>query len=510
VRVIGRDGGNLRLTQYAATRGKAVALDVDVSKATALVLSFLSGPDTFVYNFRLSGTARVLMPARLPANPLPAGATPVNMAGAAYSCNASQASATTPLTVTLVGLPTAGSFKATDCGQVALSNVPSKGTLVLRYGLDDQSTAGSMMLSVRVLDAKGHLLRKAVGTPFIGSGLQPLWVDLSGAHSVTLAASGSPSSTLDVTAVGVLPRRLPVYRLPDRIISGGSPSGTAIVDPRAFVSTCNSSVGTDDVTVAHQLVFGGTYLSTYDCGQTSLIFCCTNARGSFHALFGAPDTDSGNNKAPVATVVIKDKNNKVLRQLTVHASFAARGVPIDISVNGASVLAISFRGDSGILYNMSLTGIATISQLVYAPTEPPLAVPGGVAVSPYDLTLSCNAAVSTSDVRLVGATTLEGWALSGTDCGQATLDLRGGKYPRHQFYARVGIAVGQPPDTVATIHVSVLGSGGKVLRAQNVVVRYGFGTLPFQANLAGATAVQLSWTHIHALSAVVVYDVTTT
>lgn len=511
VRVIGVDGSDVRLTQYTAVRGKALTIAVDVSKADAVALSFLSQPTAFVYGFRLSGSARLLAPLPAPGSLLPAGAAPVNMATAAYSCNAAKAVATTPLTVTLVGLPTAGSFSGTACGQVSLSLAAgTHGTLALRYGLDDKSTGGAMTLSVRVLDGQGRLLRKAIGAPFIGAGLQSLWVDLSGARSVVMAVDGSPSSTLDVTAVAILPRRLPLYHIPDHTISGGSPNGVAIIDPRAFVSTCNSGVGTGDTTIAGSVVVGGAYLSTDQCGETSLVFCCTTARGSFHALFAAASTDTASPRIPTATVVIKNKDNKVLRRLTVHAAVGAPGVPITISVNGASVLSISFGGDSAVLYDLRLSGTATIAQLFYPPTEPPVAVPGGTVVNPHDLSFSCNASIAGSDVRLVGATTLEGWALSGTDCGQATLSLRSGKYPRHMFYARAGIAVGQPPDTVATLHVAVLGAGGKVVRAQDVVARYGFGTLPTRISLAGGAAVQITWTHVHNVESVVVYALTTT
>ena len=51
-----------------------------------------------------------------------------------------KASATTPLTATLVGIPTAGSFTGTGCGKVALA-IPANthGTLALRYGADDRT-----------------------------------------------------------------------------------------------------------------------------------------------------------------------------------------------------------------------------------------------------------------------------------------------------------------------------------------------------------------------------------
>lgn len=511
VRVIGNDGSDTRLTQYTAVRGHPVSIDVDAGKASAVVLTFMGGPTTFVYGFHLGGSARPRAPLPSPGDLLPAGATPVDMTAAAYSCNVAKAVTTTPLTVTMVGLPTAGSFSGTGCGQVSVAlGAGTHGTLALRYGLDDRSTGGAMTLSVRVLDGQGRLLRKAIGAPFAGSGLQSLWVDLSGARSVVLAIDGPAGSTLDVTALGILPRRLPLYHIPDHTISGGSPTGVAIIDPRAFVSTCNSSVGTGDTTIAGHMVFDGTYLSTYACGETSLVFCCTTARGSFHALFASSSSDVASPRIPTATVVVKNKDNKVLRRLTVHAPAGAPGVPIDISVNGASVLSLSFAGDTGILYDLRLAGTATIAQLFYPPTEPPVAVHGGAVVNLHDLSLTCNASIADSDMRLVGATTLEGWALSGTDCGQATLSLRGGTYPRHTFYARAGIAVGQPPDTVATLHVAVLGAGGRVVRAQDVVVRYGFGTLPIRISLAGGAAVQISWAHVHNLEAVVVYALTTT
>ncbi len=493
VRVLDSDGFYLYTADVTARKGSPASIDVDVSHAVAIQIDFLKSPKTFLYGARLSGTARALAPAPRPGNALPAGVTPVNMTSAVASCNAHMATATTPLTVTLVGVPTAGAVSGTGCGQVALT-IPANtsGTLVMRYGADDSSASGREFLYVRALDAGGRLLRKATGVAAVGTGLQPIWVSLRGARTVQLVIDGGTNVNMDMTAVGILPGRVAPYVTPNRVQSGGSSTGGIAVDPRAFASKCNSSVGSDDTAVARAPIFGGSYLSTYGCGAASLFFCCTNAEGTFHARFGVPDSETAGKPATV-TVIVKDKDDHVLRQRSYSAVGGNRGTSIDVNVHRASIISFAFGGSSGVLYDMRLTGIATISERIYPPSEPPVEVSTGVAVNPHDFTVHCNAQVATDDQRLVGATTLEGWALTGTACGEADLTLAGTAYPRRDFYARVGIDLGEPPNTVVTFRFNVLNGAGKVIRSAKVQARYGYGTQPVHLSLRNGATVQILW-----------------
>lgn len=507
VRVLDAASFSLFAGDVTALKGHPTTIDVDVSHAVAIQLSFLASPLTYLYDAHLTGAARALNPVVTPSGALPAGATPFDTTGAALSCNMSRASATTPLTVTLVGLPTAGSFSGTGCGQITLPLSPqTHGTLALRYGADDTSHAGLADLALRALDAQGHLLRKAIGVATVGTGLQPLWVDLSGARTVQLLIEGGTDIKIDITGLSILPGRVAPHVPPNRVQSGGSPSGSVAVDPRAFASRCNSSVGSSDVTVAHTAIPGGTYLSTYACGAASLFFCCTNAEGTFHARFAVPDTVAAGKSATV-TVIVQNRGYHVLRQASYAARGGTSGVSIDISVTRASVISFLFGGASGVLYAMRLSGSATISEYIYPPGAPPVAVAGGVAINPSAFTLHCNAQVVTVDQRLVGATTLEGWALAGEACGSASLSLASTPYPRHDFYAQVGIELGEAPDSATVVVFNVLNPAGKVVRSAKLIVRYGYGTQAVHLSLAGGAVVQILWP-TRSLSGTVVYALT--
>ncbi len=507
VRVLDANGFSLYVADVTALRGSPATIDVDVTHAVAVQLAFTKSPKTFVYNVRLSGTARALAPATSPGNALPAGARPVNVASLAKSCNAQAATATTPLTVTLVGVPTASAVSGTGCGQFSLA-LPSnaRGTFILRYGADDKSGVGSEFLYLRALDAQGHTLRKATGVAVVGNGLRPLWVDLTGARTVQMTIDGGTAINVDITALGILPHSVAPYVTPNRVQSGGSPHGSVAIDPLAFASRCNSSVGTSDVTVAHAPVIGGTYLSTYACGSASLFFCCTNAEGTFHARFGVPDTETAGKPATVK-VIVKDKDNRVLAQRSYSALGGNAGASINVNVHRASIISFLFGGSTGLLYDLRLTGIATISERIFPPSAPPVEVRGGVAINPHDFAVQCNAEVAQDDQRLVGATTLEGWALSGEACGQANLALTGTRYPRHTFYARVGIVLGEPPNTVVTVRFNVLNAAGKVIRSAKVTARYGYGTQPVAVSLAGGSTLQIVW-DTQTLSGTIVYALT--
>ncbi len=498
--------GDRTSSLVTTTRGKTVPVNLDVSRAVALLISFPAKAQAaqtyYLYNFSLSGTARTLRPLS-GGSALPAGARPIDLGAAHYTCNAAKAVATTPLTVTQVGVTTAGTALANGCGQIVLDFNPStKGTLVLRYGMDDNTTFKGTWdtLIVRVLGIDGRLLRKVIGRTLLGIGFQELWVDVSRAKTVTISESGDVP--IVVTAVGLLSRPLPPYKLPDLTVSGGATGKAAIISPDAFVVSCNVAPGTDDTTVGGKAVFGGEYLGTSGCGNAGLIMCCTTARGTFRALFGIPDTDTAGAKASV-TVYAKDKDDHVLRSATAHATYGT-SVPIAISVDRASVLTFAFPGDNGVLYDLRLSGSATISQLVYPPVVPPTTAPGGVAVNPNDFSLKCNVAPATADQPLVGATALEGWALVGSGCGEADLILKTAHYPHHRFSARVGILRLSPLDTKATVTLNVLNASGKIIRTVKLLARYGYGTQPIAIDLSGGATLQIlppDYTVLYAMTA---------
>jgi len=508
IRVLDPYGFNLYTGDVTAQHGSPATINVDVTHAVAVQMDFLKSPKTFVYGVHLTGGARSLTPVQTSGAGLPAGARPVDMSAVAASCNANKVSSTTPLTVTRVGIPAASSVSGTGCGTFMLAfPANTRGTLALRYGADDTSTGGNEVLFARAFDATGRLLRKATGVASVGAGLQPLWLDLSGVRTVQLAIDGGTDVKVDITAVGVLPGRMAPYVTTNLVQSGGSTRRSVAIDPHAFASRCNSGIGSSDVAVARRPVPGGAYLSTYSCGSASLFFCCTNAQGVFHTRFGVPDTETAGKPATV-TVIVEDKNNHVLSRRSYSALGGNPGVSIDIPLRlGASVVSFAFGGASGLLYDLRLTGIATISERIYAPSEPPVEVPRGVAVNPHDFSVHCNSNVATEDQRVVGATTLEGWALVGEACGEADLALAGTKYPRRDFYARVGIALGEPPNTVATFHFNVLNGAGKVIHSTKIQARYGYGTQPVHVSLRGGATVQIIWDS-QTLSGTVVYAMT--
>src|SRR5205823_7431054 len=103
--VLGRNGDRTS-SLVTATRGSAARVDLDVSRAVAILVSFpAKAQKYYLYGFALTGTARTLRPA-LGGSALPAGAAPVDMHAARYTCNSAAAVATTPLTVTQVGVAT--------------------------------------------------------------------------------------------------------------------------------------------------------------------------------------------------------------------------------------------------------------------------------------------------------------------------------------------------------------------------------------------------------------------
>ncbi len=229
VSVIGRDGYPISFEDVTTSRTLGMRpINVAVTDAVAIDVSFTTAPMTLVYNFALSGPARALAPATGNGSQLLAGATSIGMANAQYTCNA--AAATDPLTVTLAGLTPGATDTGTGCGQITMG-LPggANGTLVMRYGALDTSRAGDHeKLSVRVLDAKGNLLHKATGIPLLGAGLRPPWIDLRGGSTIVMTIDGGTGVKVAVTAVGIIPGHLPEYTYLNRIISNLQPIGKDI------------------------------------------------------------------------------------------------------------------------------------------------------------------------------------------------------------------------------------------------------------------------------------------
>ena len=500
------DGTRVGLADITTSRALgARPIDLDVSHATAIAIDFLSAPKTLLYGMKLSGAAWVLRTPAMSGAGTAVGATPVNLATATLSCNAY--AITSPLSVTDVSIPASGGEELTGCGQMTLAT-PAKGTLALRFGTEDHSIAGSTTtLSVRVLDAHGLLLRKVFGVTALGTGLYPLWVDLSGASTVTLGDVSNTDGKLVVTGLGILPRALPPYTFANRMIVGNSSPAGVVVNPAAFVSKCNTYVGTSDTTVAHVPVFADTYLvASSGCGTTGLILG-PQAQGRFHALFGVPDTLAAGPQ-PTVKVVVQDRTNHPLFVRTYTAQYGHAGIPVDFSVTHASVVSFAFTGPQAVLYDLHLIGHVSAYDVTYPASEPLVLTRGGVAIKPSDFTVMCNASVATSDQALVQATSLEQWALVGAACGTATLTLTGTTYPRHLFRARIGIGAGEPPTTIVNVEFNVLNQAGTIIRHTTWPVRYGYGPLLNPSvSLAGGVALQIVWNAANT-APVVVYGMT--
>jgi hypothetical protein len=174
-------------------------------------------------------------------------------------------------------------------------------------------------------------------------------------------------------------------------------------------------------------------------------------------------------------------------------------------VDGASALTFSFVGTGGfgaVLYDLRLIGHAVVSERVYAPTEPPRDPQGGVLVDPADFSPPC---VATTEPRLVGASTIAGWALFSFNCVEPTMKLAARHYPGHTFYARVGIGLGDVPTAVNTVRFVVLDRSGKVVRSTTITTRYGFGWQPVRVSVSGGSALRITfagsgYTFVYAMS----------
>ncbi|GAC1432891.1 MAG: hypothetical protein NVSMB65_06640 [Chloroflexota bacterium] len=498
VRVVDASGYVTRGLDVTVSKGSGPkAIDIGVGGAAAVAFDFKSGPNVILYDVTLSGAAQALVPAGGSGDGLPVGAVPINLSGAARSCNAYLPTA--PISVTLVGLAMNKAVTASGCGEYTVGiERGTRGTLVLRYGaIDDTDAAKRGTLTVRVLDANGHIVRKAVGMTFAGGGLRPMWVDLRGGVTINFKVDGSVN--IAITGAGILPYRVaPAYQNPQRTLFGGAPGGVAVDGP-TFVSRCNAYNEDADVTVAGQLAVGGTYVSLTGCGSTRLVLG-GNASGLFHATFGVPDNAQGGAQ-PRLKVIATAKDNAPLLQRTYAAPYGTPGVPIDVPLSygnkHVSVISFVFLGGasiSGVLYGMRLTGNATAYSVAAAPVDPPVVPPGGTAISPYSFALDCNAYINKdADTLLLHEAALQDWAISFSGCGSASLNLAGLPYPHRAFQARIGIEAGQDTNTLVKVSFNLLNSAGTIIRHVTVPVRYGYGPLPSPPlDLRGGAKLQIT------------------
>ena len=496
VQVLGREGYPLHLFEATTTKaGGAQSIDVDLQGGVAITLSNLGKANTLVFGMGLSGSARALRTAAGIGSAATTGATPLAPAGARLSCNASPI--TTPMSVGRVPIPVGVGFSMLSCGS-ALFPIPAgtQGTFTLRYGTADDSPPEPIPspLVLRAFDARGHLLRKVIGVSNLGGGLHPLWIDLRDAHgvAVTLEASVGVSNRVVVTGLGIVPRTLPAYRNLTEVLFGASGGEAIPIPPAAFANSCNSYLGTSDSSVAGKVVLANTYVRGLGCGMSTLIL--TGAHGHLRARFGIADGSSPGTLA--LQIAVLDQNSHPLFQTTLHAATGQPSLPIDMPIASASIVNFSFVGATaltGVLYDVRLAGSATVYSQVYPPVESPVLVQGGKAISAYDLVRDCNSYIADTDMLLIHEAALEQWTLRGQECGIATLKLGTGTLPRHLFSARYGLPVANQADGIATLQVSALDTGGKVVRSQTLTARSGYGPQQFSIALAGAASLQIAW-----------------
>ncbi len=167
--LLGSGGFLLRTMDVQATKGAPSRVDVDVSSGVTLALTFPTQTDSYLYDFKLTGSARALTATPLTGSGLPAGGSPVPAGALHLACNAS--SSTQQSTASAVVISSTGSLQMEGCGKITVQ-VPAtaKGALALRYGLNDISNYSSLptQVGLRVLDAAGHLLRKSIGLAYLG------------------------------------------------------------------------------------------------------------------------------------------------------------------------------------------------------------------------------------------------------------------------------------------------------------------------------------------------------
>ncbi|MGH2410362.1 MAG: hypothetical protein ACRDGS_08360, partial [Chloroflexota bacterium] len=207
--VLGPGGFNIHHTFVRAAKGTTRQADVDVAGGVALALTFFTPAPSVIYHMKLTGSARTLRPVPLVGTGMPAGATLVPKANVSLTCVANPATA--PSTISGVTVPLTGTYQVQGCGKLTIPlPAGAGGMLALRYGTDETITNYSSLpaeVELRVLDAGGHLLRKAIGLTYIGGGLQALWVDTHGGGTATLSVDAGGGEHVAVTSISFLPGR---------------------------------------------------------------------------------------------------------------------------------------------------------------------------------------------------------------------------------------------------------------------------------------------------------------
>ncbi len=487
----------LRTMDVKATKGTASHVDFDVSGGVTLALTFPTTTDSFVYGFRLTGLARALAATPLAGGVLPTGGTPVPSSDVQLACNATtlSASAVPPQTaVSALDIKSTRLLWLAGCGKVTVQLPPAAtGALALRYGLSDISAYSSLPTEagLRVLDASGHLLRKSIGLSYLGSGFQPMWVNLQGGSTATFTMEGGNlgGAYLVVAGLSFLPNAVTPHHNPDHQEFGSPTGGSIPIAPDSVAALCNATLGTSDTSVDHQPVLRDSYVSVTGCGVAELIM--TDARGSFSAKIGVADGSA--NKTISAHLVVLDQNSKPLTTKDVTAGLGRPGVSIGAGITGASIVEISFTGSAnGVLYDLRLAGRATLYARVYPPSEPPVSTTGGTALDPRSFMVTCSVVVTTQDIELVHQVALEQWSLYVEGCGAATLNLATLRGPHGTFSAQYGIALQDFSTLVAHLQLTVLDAKGKTLRQATFVTRAGYGPRRAAISLTGGSKLQIT------------------
>ena len=415
--VLGRNGYTSRSLDVVLSKGTVGTINLDLAGAVALAVAFPNGAQPYLFQMRLTGTAHLRRATPMSVTGATPDGIPVSASRISFACNDHLSD--TPRSVSHVTIPTAQAIDQATCGGTSIALPPGQGrTLTLRYGASDASdyTSVPTVFDVRVLDRAGHLLRKAVGLAFLGGGLQPIWVDVTGGATVTLAID-TGNADLEVTDLRLLPGQYALHPNPNHN-EFGSPSGAPVsIVPEAFAVDCNAHPGTDDITVNRLPVLRDTYLYGARCGVASLVM--TNVRGSFHALVGMNDS-TGPATTGSLTLTVLDQTSKTLFTTTVQARIGMPGVVLNAPITGGGIVKLAFNGDL-VVYNLQLAGQATFYDRVFPPSEPPVSTPGGTVVNPLAFKVDCNTAVSTTDILLIHEAALEQWALDGERCGTALL-----------------------------------------------------------------------------------------
>ena len=484
-------GTLLRTMDFKAAKGVAQAVDFDVSGGVTLGLVFPTQTDSYIFDMKLTGKARALAATPLTDHGLPVGGTAVPASALHFDCNASAAPQAS--TVSTLEISATDSLQVLGYGKITVQIPPSAaGALALRYGLNDNSPYSSLptQVGLRVLDSSGHLLRKAIGLSYLGNGLQPIWVNLSGGSTATFTMDGgNTGAVLVVAGLSFLPAAVAPHHNPDRQDFGSPSGGTIPIAPDSVVGICNANLGAADVTVAQQLVPRYTYMAVEGCGTAELIM--TGAHGRFAARIGV--SDASDIKTIAAHLVVLDQNSKPLSKMDVTATKGQPGAVLGASITGASIVQITFTGSAnGILYDMTMSGHATLYDRVFPPSEPPVSTTGGTVVDPRMASVTCNVAVTTQDFALIHQVALEQWSLYLNGCGSATLNIASLPGPHKMFSALYGIAIQDPTVLIAHLQLAVLDAKGKTVRKATFVARAGYGPRRAAISLAGGAKLQIT------------------